>query len=437
VVSQTISRRGPEREGKTPRCGSRRIVAAFCLALLGLTLMTAAAARAQEFHQKPKVRAITAFVRLDREQYRAQIAETLKMLRAAKAAIEQGGYEVESIRITTQPFPEIIRGLSRQEAIAFLRAYDELAVKESFDTSIGPAMQRDTDDSGNVELLGEVLTASHTLEASLFIAGEDGLHPKSIRAAAKLIKYLEEHSPRSQSNFNFAATAMLEPYAPFYPGSYHLGDGRRFAIGLESANIVEEVFAQTGNNATAAAEKLAAALAVHARAIEAMAQKAADQTGWTYVGLDPTPAPLKEVSIGAAIEKFTGARFGSSGTLAAAAVITKAVKAVPVKQIGYAGLMLPVLEDTRIAQRWSEGAVNIDALLAYSAVCGTGLDTIPLPGDVTAEQLERILSDVASLAVKWHKPLTARLQPVAGKKAGERSDFDDPFLTNATIQPLP
>jgi len=413
-----------------------RIPAAVCLALLGLCTVSLMAAPPQEFHQKPKVRAITAFVRLYRARYRAQIAETLKMLRAAKAAIEQGGYEVESIRITTQPFPEMIRGFSRKEAIAFLRAYDELAVKESFDTSIGPAMQRDTDDPGNVELLGEVLSASRTLEASVFIAGEDGLHLKSIRAAAKLIKYLEEHSPRSQANFNFAATAMLEPYAPFYPGSYHLGDGKRFAIGLESANIVEEVFAQTGNNSSAA-EKLTAALATHARAIEAIAKKVAEQTGWTYVGLDPTPAPLKEVSIGAAIEKFTGVRFGSSGTMAAAAVITKAVKAVPVKQIGYAGLMLPVLEDSRIAQRWSEGAVNMDALLAYSAVCGTGLDTIPLPGDITVEQLERILSDVATLAVKWHKPLTARLQPVAGKKAGERSDFDDPFLTNATIQPLP
>jgi uncharacterized protein (UPF0210 family) len=155
------------------------------------------------------------------------------------------------------------------------------------------------------------------------------------------------------------------------------------------------------------------------------------------MGLDATPAPLKDVSIGAAIEKFTGARFGSSGTLTAASIITAAVKAVPVKQVGYNGLMLPVLEDSRIAQRWSEGAVSVDALLAYSAVCGTGLDTIPLPGDVTLAQLERMLGDVAALAVRWKKPLAARLQPVAGKKAGEKTEFDDPFLVNALIQKLP
>jgi uncharacterized protein (UPF0210 family) len=123
--------------------------------------------------------------------------------------------------------------------------------------------------------------------------------------------------------------------------------------------------------------------------------------------------------------------------MTAAAIITQAVRAVPVKQIGYAGLMLPVLEDARMAQRWSEGKFHIDSLLAYSSVCGTGLDTVPMPGDVTEEQLARIIGDMASLAVKWHKPLTARLQPVAGKKAGEKSDFDDPFLVNAVLQPLP
>jgi uncharacterized protein (UPF0210 family) len=155
------------------------------------------------------------------------------------------------------------------------------------------------------------------------------------------------------------------------------------------------------------------------------------------MGLDPTPAPLKDVSIGAAIEKYTRGKLGASGTMTAAAIITNAVRAVPVQQIGYRGLMLPVLEDADIAQRWSEGSINIDSLLSYSAVCGTGLDTIPLPGEVTEDQLAAMMGDVATLAYKWHKPLSARLQPVNGKKAGEKTEFDDPFLVNATLQPLP
>jgi len=34
------------------------------------------------------------------------------------------------------------------------------------------------------------------------------------------------------------------------------------------------------------------------------------------------------------------------------------------------------------------------------AVCGTGLDVIPLLGDVSVEKLEKILLDVASISFK-------------------------------------
>jgi uncharacterized protein len=155
------------------------------------------------------------------------------------------------------------------------------------------------------------------------------------------------------------------------------------------------------------------------------------------MGVDPTPAPLGTVSIASAMEAYTGAKFGASGTMTAARIITAAVKAVPVKQVGYSGLMVPVMEDKLLAQRWAEGAYNMDSLLAYSAVCGTGLDTVPLPGDVSQEQLERIFGDVAALATKWGKPLSARLQPVAGKHAGEQTAFDDPYLFNTVIHAAP
>ena len=98
---------------------------------------------------------------------------------------------------------------------------------------------------------------------------------------------------------------------------------------------------------------------------------------------------------------------------------------------------MPVLEDTRLAQLWGEGALSMDQLLAYSAVCGTGLDTIPLPGDVTTNQLARIIGDVASLSVKLSKPLSARLLPVAGEKPGDLTAFDDPNIVNTVLQPLP
>ena len=121
----------------------------------------------------------------------------------------------------------------------------------------------------------------------------------------------------------------------------------------------------------------------------------------------------------------------------AARIITSAVKAVPVKAVGYAGLMVPVMEDKVLAERWAESTLNLDSLPAYAAVCSTGLDTVPLPGDISIGQLERIYGDVASLAAKWNKPLSARLQPVPGKKAGDMTQYQDPYLFNTTIHAAP
>jgi len=385
----------------------------------------------------PKVRAITGFVRLDRPTYRKQIADALVVLRRAKAEFESSGYEVETLRLTTQPLAELVSGLSEEKALAFLAQLDDLSVKENFLPNVGPAMLHDSDDPAAMHLLERVLSTLPNLEGSTIIADEAGIHWKTIHRTAELVKYVSEHSPRSQGTFNFTATAMLKPFGPFFPGSYHTGAGGQFAIGFEGANVARDVFAKDKGNAAAATADLTAALTKHAAVAAAVGKKIATETGWAYLGVDPTPAPAGDVSIGAAIEAFTGAKFGSSGTLTAAHIITAAVKAVPEKQVGYSGLMVPVLEDKVLAQRWAESTYNIDSLLAYSAVCGTGLDTIPLPGDISVEQMERIFGDVASLAVKWNKPLSARLQPVHGKNPGDRTDFQDSALFNTTLHALP
>jgi uncharacterized protein len=383
---------------------------------------------------KPKIRAITAFINLDRAQYKEQVADALKMLRRAQTTLESRGYQVQTIRIATQPFPEYTKGLTAQQAVAFFKEYDALAQKEKFAASIGPAMLDGNEDAGWADILAQILSNTKTLNASLVVSGEDGVRWNAVGAAARVMKKLEE-TEHSQGNFRFAAIAMVPPLTPFFPAAYHTGFGHQFAIALESANVVAAAFKDAPDLATAK-QRLTDSLAASAFDIEQHAGRVDRETGWTYMGIDLSPAPSGNVSIGAAIENLTTQPVGMSGTLTAAATITAAVKDVKVKQTGYSGLMLPVLEDTRLAQRWSEGHLSIDALLSYSAVCGTGLDTIPLPGDITAEQLSLIIGDMASLAVKWHKPLSARLLPVLGKGWGEMTEFDDPFLVNAKLQSL-
>ena len=384
---------------------------------------------------KPKIRTITAFINLDPAQYEQQVTDTLQMLRRAKTTFESRGYEVETLRIATQPFPEYTKGMTTQQAIAFFQKYDALAEKEKFAAGIGPAMLNSGDPESQADLLANILAATKHIRGSIVIAAEDGIRWKAIGAAARAIKKLEDQTEHSQGNFNLGAIAVVPPYSPFFTAAYHTGFGHQFAIGLESANIVEAAFKDAPDIDTAR-RTLTDMLRDQATDVERHAERVDMETGWRYMGIDLSPAPLKDVSIGAAIEELIEEPFGSAGTLTASGTITAAIKAVDVKQTGYNGLMLPILEDSRLAQRWSEGRVSLEGLLSYSSVCATGLDTIPLPGDVSIEQLDMILADVATLAVKWHKPLSARLLPVKGKGPGDMTEFDDPFLVNATIQPL-
>jgi uncharacterized protein len=396
-------------------------------ALVALLAVCCAAAA----DSRPKVRAITAFVDIDANGYAGQIADTMRFLNSARDAYKRANFDVETVRIVTQPFPRYIQGMKRDQALGLLHRLNDLAASSRFSLNIGAAMIHDNDDASLNGLLAEALSTGKT-NASLVIAGDDGIHWRALHEAAKVIYQIAHRSEHGEGNFNFAATAMVKPYGPFYPGAYHLGGGHAFAVGLEAANVVGDVFAQT-HDPVEAEKRLAEALARYMREAETVASGIASSSGWTYQGIDPTPAPLGDVSIGRAIESFTGVPFGASGTMTAARIITQAVQSVPVKRTGYSGLMVPVLEDIVLAKRWAEGTYNIDSLLAYSAVCAGGLDTVPLRGDTTEEQIAHILSDVASLAQKWNKPLAARLLPVPGKKPGDRTEFSDSRMANTLI----
>ena len=98
--------------------------------------------------------------------------------------------------------------------------------------------------------------------------------------------------------------------------------------------------------------------------------------------------------------------------------------------------MLPVLEDSILADRSAGGKLDIKDMLLFSSVCGTGLDTVPLPGDATPEQISAVLFDLGVLSLRLDKPLTARLMPIPGKKAGDPTSFDFPFFANSKVLDL-
>src|SRR6516164_9535360 len=409
----------------------RKILVLCC----ALAVCCAGASRASSAEVRPRIRAVTAFIEIDPHNYAARIQEAQKFLATAKDALNKAGFEGAGGRITTQPFPQYTKGMKADDAVAFVGKLREAAQKERSGFNIGPAMVHDNDDPAAVSLLVDILSEV-SVNANLITADEQGIHWHAIRQAAKVIKQLSERSPHGDANFNFGAIAMMKPYGPYYPGSYHLGKGHSFAIAMEGAELVGDVFREY-RDPIEAEKHLSAVLGTYTKQIETVAMQVAKTTGWTYEGIDATPAPLGDRSIATAIENFTGAPFGSVGTETASGIITRAVQSTTVRRTGYSGLMIPIMEDNVLAKRWSEGTFNLDSILAYSAVCAAGVDTVPLPGDVSEDQIARILGDVAWLAYRCNKPLAARLLPAPGKRPGEETAFSGSMLTRTTIQPLP
>ncbi len=166
----------------------RYSIAALLITLAGNCGIVQAQQKTAPAQEKPKIRAITAFINLDRTQYQQQVADALKMLRRAQTVFESRGYQVQTIRIATQPFPEYTKGLTTEQAVGFFKQYDALAATEKFAASIGPAMVNAGDSDSEADLLAEILSNTRTLNASLVVAGEDGVNWKAVGAAARVMK---------------------------------------------------------------------------------------------------------------------------------------------------------------------------------------------------------------------------------------------------------
>jgi uncharacterized protein (UPF0210 family) len=405
-------------------------LAGLCLGLFGLAW--AAQGHAQAPADYPHIRAVTAFINVDKDGYAARMDETAAFLAKAKTALNAAGFPGAAGRITTQPFPQYVKGLKRDDALALIHNLQQIAIKNHVSLNIGPAMMNDDDDMTAAALLPAILGEKIPPAASIIVADDKGIHWRAVHEAGQLIHDIAAASPNGNGNFTFAAIAMMKPYGPYYPGSWHTGPGKHFAIAMETANVVNHVFEKYHDPVIAQA-KLTEELSRYTQEAEAVALKIAAETGWTYDGIDATPAPGAQYSIATAFESYLGDKIGAVGSETTAGIITRAVQGTPVKRTGYSGLMIPVMEDKLLAQRWAEGTFSLDSILAWSAVCAGGVDTVPLEGDASVEKIARIVGDVSWLAFKWNKPLGARLLPSPGKKAGEMTAFTAAGMINTKI----
>jgi uncharacterized protein (UPF0210 family) len=233
----------------------------------------------------------------------------------------------------------------------------------------------------------------------------------------------------------FAALANVESGAPFLPAAYHEAntEGTAFAIATEAADLAVQAF-EHAKSLEEGRNNLVSEIEKHGKKLTDVAKS----LGCTFGGIDFSLAPFPDDahSLGNAVEKMGVPKIGLHGSLAAAAILTEAIDRADFPHTGFSGFMQPVLEDSVLARRAAEGILTVKDILLYSAVCGTGLDTIPLPGDTTAEQITPLLFDLCALALRLDKPLTARLMPIPNKKAGDETNFDFAFFAPSRVMRL-
>jgi uncharacterized protein (UPF0210 family) len=381
----------------------------------------------------------------------------------AKELLTTAGYTVQTLRLALS-----MTGSNRcADFVSVARGAEEQALDAGFDLlSLGRV------EVDRLDQVPDAIAATQSTSMSVKIAGRNGMaEPGAIRAAAQAVVAIAHKTPEGFGNFRFGSTACMGPGTPFFPAAFHDGSVPRLAIGPEAASLAFEATGAGDSQADRAPTRpigssvdtsdrtrpiprsiprLTALIEQHDQAIKAALGEIEGRFGVFVSGCDWSlaPSPQPASSIGAAIEALTGLPFGSWGTLAAIRSLTDSIQGARVNRLGFSGVMLPVLEDAVLAERGRSGPAGergpafytLRDLLAFSAVCGTGLDTIPLPGATTVSQVVRILSEVANLGGALRKPLIARLIPLPGREAGAPTAIDfqrfpdlEPFLCQTRV----
>jgi uncharacterized protein (UPF0210 family) len=384
-----------------------------------------------------KIRAVTLGLDLPAPSVdAAPFTSAAHFLNQARSTFAESGIEVQTMRLAGGELAPLLGTLGRSGLASW--------AKQTEDTARGAGVEYLS--------LGRLPSSAHEVvadqvahilaEAEIgFLSADliDGKLPSVAMAAAcaRAVKELASSTVDGFGNQRFAATANCPPNIPFLPAAYHGGGAPRFAIAVEAADVVVGALASDGGLSDLE-NRLVEGLERAAAPVERIAVDLETRFGYPFVGIDLSPAPftVDEVSIGAAIEAAGVDRFGAPGTLYVAAMITRAIRRTRIRRCGFSGLMLPVLEDSVLARRAAERPSSLHELLLYSAVCGTGLDTVPLPGDTSEAELAGIYLDVAALSVALGKPLTARLLPVPGASAGEMTRFTWDYFANTRVSPI-
>ncbi len=384
-----------------------------------------------------KIRSITCFFDPRSAEAYAGLDKLARLVEEGKSLFNQSGVDVQSTRLATVPFPLLYPTEEPEGAVRLAQTLEADAHERGFGyLSLGHAMPGRM---GSYDLIVPILQSTRdTFLGGMVGTPQGGLSLAAARACARIITQAAQLTPDGFTNLRFGALANLNPHGPFLPGAYHAGERPAFALAVECADLAVSAL-RKAESLAAARQKLVTALEDAATVLTARAVHLSQKYGVDFKGIDFSLAPYPQdwCSLGGALEALGVPALGLLGSAGAAAFLADTLDRGRWLRTGFNGLMLPVLEDSVLALRAAEGTLSLKDLLIYATMCGAGLDTIPLPGDASPEQIYSVLVDVAAIALRLNKPLIARLMPMPGKQAGDTVEFDFEFFARGRVMALP
>lgn len=387
-----------------------------------------------------KIRSVTAFIPLTWPFDEGNIAGTGRFLTDARLRLGEAGFEVQTVRLATPPFLDVVGDPDTLVLLEFARTLEQMANKHHIDfVSIGPVIA--TTPLAllmPIHALPQLIVETEKIFSGvLFAVDNSGINLAAAHAFAQTVQKVAHATPNGFGNLRLAALANVPPGVPFFPAAYHQGGSSYFAIAVEAADLALNAVS-SARSLNEAQKRLIHAIESAASPILEIVDELVDDHQIRFKGIDFSlaPFPTQSRSIGAAIENLGTDAFGGTGTLFSVAFLTNCIRQADIPHVGFSGVMLPVLEDNVLAQRAAEGRFSVNDLLLYSAVCGTGLDTIPIPGNTSPEEIGAIFVDMATLAISLGKPLTARLMPIPGLNVGQKVSFDFEYFASSRVLPV-
>ena len=401
-----------------------------------------------------KVRTITTFLTLDsnRENWKEEITKASTFCMNLTSTLRKLNYTVQTNRIVTNAFGEYLNTTSLETAREDLTYLSELLLNlDPSDIRIRFAIG-EARTTHEISLVPELIKEFGDLCNVCVNVGLDEnsiLNNELITHSAKAVQKISEITPRGEGNFNFTVNFNCQPLIPYFPASYHRKElDNCFVIGLETPDLLVNALDEANktidkenhnNRFSQYYDAMSKALQYHISTINEIIQQSNLSDEFSFSGFDSSAAPSKDCeSMTAIYEKMGVEYFGAAGTVEASSLLTKVFKSIQgVNLVGFSGLMLALTEDTGLAEGTSKSQYDIRSLLTYSAVCGIGLDTVPIPGDTSIEKISALMRDTGTMAFRLNKPLTVRVFPVPNLKAGDLTKFESDDLCNCAVMAVP